>query len=665
VVVPDLMTLENCTMADNDSQLPTTPDDEWQQQSRWIALLLIFVSMSAVTAHMVDGRPLRSANDRSRWCTVWSIVERDTYEIDEIRQVRGWDTIDLVRHNDHFYSTKPPLMPRMVAEVYRAVQWATGWTLTENTAETTQTILFLVNILPMSIALWCLCSLFRRYCEQRFGALFLMMVVCFGALYLPYLTVLNNHTVALTSIIFAITLAISITVEGKESWWRYALCGMFAAFGCCNELPAAAFGAILFLFMARHNFKRTALAFVPGALIPLVAFFMANYAATGSWKPFYMYYGTEKYLFVHEGIPSYWMSPKGVDSSRDSFWTYFMHCTVGHHGILSLTPIYIITLFGWIGLGSWWNKKLRAYIGMGILLTIIVLGFYLSKTENYNYGGVSVSLRWTLWLTPFWLLAMIPVLNAVGRFRVVQVVACSLLSVSVFSAWYPSGSPWTQPWTYRLMDHLEWIDYSDARPKFDRKHSSWIGSLPEGTAVENAWIRYESYDTSGTVEAVTLAMAAPIEAGKCPIVVTWSKNDAIVSQNFVIDANAFREGKIPSAFLLADESDPITTEVLQFFQGVPKARLYSSSQIRHVRLAMRKDAFQCHKGYTYIEIPASSGKRQYVRDVWYTDEVPFGVVQWEDRVLELPAKTELSRKYWRAVACGEFYPREEKQVENK
>ncbi|MCA9057152.1 MAG: hypothetical protein KDA85_01575, partial [Planctomycetaceae bacterium] len=73
--------------------------------------LIIMVATAVLAAAVLTARPLQSANDRSRWATVWSLVERGTYQIDEIDQVSGWSTIDKVRHRHapnepwHFYSS--------------------------------------------------------------------------------------------------------------------------------------------------------------------------------------------------------------------------------------------------------------------------------------------------------------------------------------------------------------------------------------------------------------------------------------------------------------------------------------------------------------------------------------------------------------------------------
>lgn len=621
----------------------------------WFAIALIVCSLSAITARLIDGTPLRSANDRSRWCTVWSLVERGTYQIDEIRQQSGWDTIDLVRHNDHFYSTKPPLMPRLVAEVYRLVKLSTGYDLLKDTAEATWLVLFIVNIIPAGIAMWMLCSLIRRYCDDTFSQAFLISATCLGTLFLPFLTVLNNHTMSIVFFVYAIGLAVSIAVEHKHAYWRFALCGLFAAFAVCNELPSAPLGLILFGVLLRASFVRTATCFVPAALIPLVGFFVTNYHATGSWKPFYMFYGTEKYLFVYEGVPSYWMNPQGIDQAIDSTATYFFHCTVGHHGILSLSPIFVITLLSWLAPWLWWKSPLRWVHASGILLTAIVLGFYLTKTENYNYGGVSVALRWTLWLTPFWLLAMIPLLNKIGRWWLVRIPCLLFLGVSVFSAWYPANSPWTQPWLYRVMEQQKWIDYSVPRPEFPFKRATWIGAFAEGDQDPEYWMTMHSVAEGRVVEFTLRDQGGTADEREFAIESPFGQYNL---GEMTADLNKFRRGFPPHQFVSHDGMPVEDQRTLTFLQGVPKPRLYSSSRIRYVKTDLRTDAFKCHVGYTYADAEVDGVPLRVIRDVWYCEEVPFGVLQFEERIQNKNNGQTVSRSFWRVSDCGKFLPRE-------
>ncbi|MBT5019343.1 MAG: hypothetical protein HON04_11430 [Planctomicrobium sp.] len=626
----------------------------------WYAFFTLLTFVCVITAKLINTGPLSSANDRSRWCTVYSLIEENTYQIDEIRQRSGWDTIDLVRHNDHFYSTKPPLLPRIVAEYYRVIKLATGLNLTDNTDSVTNIILFLINIIPMAIAMWLMFKLIRRYCTNTFGQFFLITATCWGTLLVPFLAVFNNHTIGTTFIIYSLYLAITIVAEEKKCWWRFAICGLCAAFGVCNELPAAAYGLALFFILLKTDPKRTLLAFVPMALIPLGGFFLTNYHATGGWKPFYLYYGTEKYRFVFDGKPSYWLDPQGVDQAKDSFAVYFMHCMVGHHGIFSLTPIFLITLVSWLTPNLWWKSKLKPFHILGILLSIIVIAFYMTKTENYNYGGVSVALRWTLWLTPFWLLIMLPIIDRFGNSLFLRMPAILLLSISLFSAWYPANAPWTQPWIFKVMENMEtqdkkkWIDYSTPRPKFDRKVYSWIGALPEGDLQPDYWIEIVTQNSDGTTGFIRLEDAGPTENDVRKLIVTRNESAKV----YLFDGRRMEKGSPPAGYISNEDGTEVTRQELDFFRGVPKRRAYGSSRIRYVGTGIRKDAFKAHVGYTYVEVPDEEGKRnRYQRDVWFSEEVPFGFFQFEDKVTDLETKSLLSQQNWKLKAAGKFLPR--------
>lgn len=634
----------------------------------WFAFFSLLAFVSVITARLLDTAPLKSANDRSRWCTVYSLIEEDTYQIDKIRQVSGWDTIDLVRHDEHFYSTKPPLLPRLVADVYRLVKWATGWDLLENTEYVTRIILFLINILPAALAYWLMIKLVRRYCTNQFGAYFLITAICWATLLDPFLVVFNNHTVGTTFIIYSLYLAITILAENKHCWWRFGVCGLTAAFGVCNELPAAAYGLALFFLLLKANPKRTLLAFVPMALIPLGGFFLTNYQATGGWKPFYMYYGTEKYRFVFDGKPSYWLNPQGVDQAKDSFWVYFLHCTIGHHGIFSLTPVFLLSLLGWLACPLWWKSRLKSIHLLGIALTIIVIGFYLSKTENYNYGGVSVALRWTLWLTPFWLLAIVPLFNRFGSWQILRIPALLFLCFSIFSAWYPANAPWTQPWLFKVMEQWEveegkkLIDYSSPRPKFDRKVYSWIGALPEGELQTDYWIELATYFASGEQSFIRLADGGPVESGLRKVMLTHDREQTA----YLFDPQKLSGGKPPADFITHLDGSDLSEEELSFFRGVPKRRAYASSRIRYVGTGLRKDAFKAHIGYTYVDVGKENSKKiRHQRDVWFSEEVPFGVFQFQDKVTETKGKSLLNQQNWKLVAAGKFLARKSDQSEEK
>lgn len=633
---------------------------------RWaIYSVIISVAMILTTARLFSSPPLQSANDRSRWCTVWSLVERGTYQIDEIRKVRGWDSIDIVRHEDHFYSTKPPLFPTMVAGIYWCGKHALRWNMLRETDKTTDLILILVNIFPMAIALVLLASMCERYSKVFLARVMLVATASFATLLTPFLTALNNHTVAATSLIIALWSLLRIVSDGKSSLFHFAICGIFAAFTCCNELPAAFLGVLIFLMLFRNNPSRTMAAFVPAALVPLIGFFVTTYLATGGWKPFYMYYGTEKYVYTFEGIPSYWSRPKALDRGVDSPPVYFLHCMIGHHGIFSLTPVYLLMFGTWLSYSRWKASALRPAILLGAIMTAVVITFYMTRTENYNYGGNSVALRWVIWLTPFWLLTLLPMFDHLCQSTRKFTIVLLLVGVSVFSAWFPYSSPWKSPWIYSTMSRAGWLpQYRGVRVIFDVPHYTWFDKLSTANERDkNYWVELGCRNMSGGLTVLRMADGGPMtlnDEDLRRIDVSWSQNGAVVD-NFSIHVSVsdFDQGKPPIDYLRWPTIEPDEQTIaqrLEFLQGLPKSKRFYARSTQYIKTNVRKNAFGCRRGYAYINVRGEPGGQLYQHrsDLWLSEEVPFGTVRWLMNVSKRPNGEIQNRRAFEVIAVGKF-----------
>ena len=413
--------------------------------------------------------PMFSANDRSRWATVYSLVHGDddhyhTYKIDQIIKVPGWNTIDKVSLPDqddvpHFYSSKPPLLSNIVAGIYWGLNRAYGYNLIDQHYETIYMILLIVNWVPYIFCLGLLAVIVERYAQSDLSRILVVVAAAFGTFWSPFLVTLNNHTVAICSVICTLYPLLRILKDGERSWWLFAACGFFGAFTACNELPAASLGVVLFVLLVVKAPKQTLLIFVPAAMIPVAAFEYTNFLAVGRWEPAYSLFGTSAYLYPG----SYWKDPKGIDKGGDSWPMYLLHCTFGHHGIFSLTPLWLLLIAAWLR-ATFLPKKtaeapLTLMTWLSLILTAVVLGFYLKQTKSYNYGGVTSGLRWTFWLIPFWLLGLVPLVDAWGSKRLFRVVTVVLLGISAFSVRWPHMNPWQHPWLYKLMEANGWISY--------------------------------------------------------------------------------------------------------------------------------------------------------------------------------------------------------------
>jgi hypothetical protein len=92
-----------------------------------------------------------------------------------------------------------------------------------------------------------------------------------------------------------------------------------------------------------------------------------------------------------------------------------------------------------------------------VYLTVVVVGFYLVISNNY--GGNTSGPRWLFWLTPFWLLTMLPVADWLAGRRWGRIMALVMLAVSVVSVTFPAWNPWRQPWIYHWLDSQGLIPY--------------------------------------------------------------------------------------------------------------------------------------------------------------------------------------------------------------
>lgn len=651
-------------MSTSNASEPTTLQELPQQEVssrklRWfVYVLLLTVTMGQNLAAIFNSVPLQSANDRSRWCTVWSLVEEGTYQIDTINRRSGWPSIDKVRHEGHFYSTKPPLFPTMVAGLYWIIKKTTGLNLNQDLNDVAHIILIIVNLLPMLIALILICMMVERYARNDFTRYFVVIAGCFATLLTPFLLTLNNHTIAATSTVFALYPFLKIRLEQDYKKRYFILAGFFAMFTCCNELPSALFGLIVFGLLYKANPRLTCLFFVPAALIPLIGFFGTTYAATGGWKPFYMYYGTEKYLYEYQGIPSYWKNPQGLDQNLDSPLVYFFHCTLGHHGILSLSPIYLLTLASWLCIGKAKEHVLKPTLWISMILSVVVLGFYMTRTGNYNYGGNSSALRWMLWLTPFWLLSMIPLLDAFSDKRWLKILGVLCLLGSVYSAHRPLHNPWQAPWIFSLMQKAGWIDYSQPPPALDRPLTTWLYSIPKSTdEIPEPFVEFTGPGINGRLIKLRIELkptiGADAEKNLRTIQVTkFLGTKTVETKRYTIDIVAFEAGKWPKKFLHWPGQGVSQSEqnaAYRFFYGMPRPRKYNPGKIRHLFTPLRDDAFRCQLAASQVSVVFASStgaeqKLRYRKDLWLCDQIPFGIAKIEGSVYDQRTNQLLNRQ---------------------
>lgn len=521
-------------------------DNTWTDADRlrWaVYWLLIAVCLGnavgrifAVTAEH-NRHPFLSANDRSRWATVRSLVDHQTFAIDEVIKDRYWDTIDKVYHlgpdgKYHYYSSKPPLMACVLAGEYWLIKNTVGMEISEHPYYVGRAILIVTNGLLLFGLLWATIWIVERYAKSDFARIGIVATVAFGTFLTTYAVTINNHSLAAMSVAIALFCGLRVWCDDRSDARYLAGAGFFAACAAVNDLPAFSFFGLLGLAMLIKRPAGTLLYGVPAAAVILGASLLTNYIAHQSWRPPYAHradgevLGTleekmhgaldknevpaelkdvlgkhdialsdqaeiitretgNRWVVLDMGIDrryaiqrtdgnievrdwdnwydydtSYWKPgvKKGVDKGEKSIGVYAFHVTLGHHGILSLTPVWILSL---LGLGLWLSEKgsLRQVAGFILLLTLICVLFYIFRPlKDRNYGGMTSGFRWAFWLIPLWLTAMIPVLDRWKNARWGQLLFAVLLLFSAVSASYSALNPWIHPWMYTYMGYLGWME---------------------------------------------------------------------------------------------------------------------------------------------------------------------------------------------------------------
>ena len=225
---------------------------------RLTAQLVIIAAVSLALGHCLRQPTQMGANDISRWCTVWSLLERGTYVIDDcpwqletqdkvLREPKGASGPS---SGKHYYSSKPALLPTLIAGLLYPARKATGipldrvvlqqrqerWTQkadpdspngVKGVLETPKDpakwpayifyfkpVTVLLNVVPYAIFLALFVRRLDRLALGDWTWFFCVIAAAFGTYLLPFTQTLNNHTVAAWSVFFAVYAFLRIWDDG-------------------------------------------------------------------------------------------------------------------------------------------------------------------------------------------------------------------------------------------------------------------------------------------------------------------------------------------------------------------------------------------------------------------------------------------------------------------
>lgn len=348
------------------------------------------ISMIMVIWNLQDAS-LDNANTASRYATIESLVDYGTFYIDKSRYVH---TIDKYKVDGHYMSSKPATLPTLAAGVYWVYQRLTGEKISTHEGNVVRLLSFATGGLGHLVFL----IFFYRLCwillERELAILVAVAAASFVYLGVAYATHINNHSIGAAIGVVGLYYAARLRLGKNPRPWHWPLAGLALGLLPAMDPSSVAITACVGLYLLTHDWKRTLYAFLPALLPGIVLHFALTWHISGSFKLFTFNSELKRFKEFH------FRNPGDIDALREPKTIYAWNVLFGHHGLFSMTPIYL--------LGAWelGRSLLRrrylaeSLVALGSLAAFLV--FFIVRTRNY--GGWCVGMRWLVPVMPFLLL---------------------------------------------------------------------------------------------------------------------------------------------------------------------------------------------------------------------------------------------------------------------
>jgi hypothetical protein len=407
--------------------------------------LRIALAVSLITAAWVlvcTQQDHMSVNPASRYATMEALVEHGTFTIDDTHLVSR--TVDKVKWEGRFYSSKPPLLPTLLTPIYAGVRAVTGEGFREAMYPTARVMRVFVAFAPWAIAMVLWAALVFRLTPREDERALLIIAMVAGGLPTAYGSHLDNHSFAFGALVAAAVAAAPVVQASKTlTASRAALAGLAAGAAVTFDLGAAPLSGLMVVWVAwtQRSRPRVAVSLLAAAAVPLACQVAISYAMTGDPRPFYLLGASYDYP------GSYWNNRAEFDALSEPKWRYALHSLIGHHGLFSVTPWLVLAL-------PWFFRReetpaAEALRRVAIAATLFIVAYYVRKTTNY--GGRCVGMRWYMVLHPVLAIAAARTISRYGMAARRPVLLGVLIALSAVSALPGAINPWEEGLVHALL----------------------------------------------------------------------------------------------------------------------------------------------------------------------------------------------------------------------
>ncbi|VTR91000.1 Uncharacterized protein OS=Chroococcidiopsis thermalis PCC 7203 GN=Chro_2615 PE=4 SV=1 [Gemmata massiliana] len=436
----------------------------------WLVAWVLACAAFAFAA--VSARPFASSwNDGSRLASVESLVERNTFCIDEsvflnppaelfARGTPAYDpdnalaqrgTLDKLRIDGRYYSDKPPLVSVPLAVAYRGLMQLGLPAPSQRPDVFAHVVCVLLSGVGFAVAVGCMWSLGTRIGLSP-GWRFAWLAAFALATVLPaYTRSANNHIAQLGAVAAICVLLCRIAdraAEGRTAWASLVAAGFITGFAYNLDFGVGPPLVPVVLVIVAIRTRRVLPVLVCGAaMLPCVVTGHAiNYAIGGDWlrplnmHPEYLNWPGSPFETTMTGV----VRPRPLAQLAYTFDLLF-----GKKGFLTHNPPLLLALAA--GALVLWRRGTTHRTELLGLIAWCGMGWAMYGVLSKNHGGGCVTVRWFVpFLAPgFWLLAKI--IREKTEFRRDFVVLAAWGLPLAVSAWIVG------PWWARVVPLYWWV----------------------------------------------------------------------------------------------------------------------------------------------------------------------------------------------------------------
>lgn len=389
-------------------------------------------------------------NQNSRMCLVRSIVDHQTFTIDECKEdseeIEFANTGDWSFYDGHYYSNKSPGLSFMAVLPYAIAQYGFQFVLPEDHERTVLLGAYFSTVCTTALLSAILCLLIFHICNYCFSmsirdSLLAAIFYGCGTIAFSYSTTFYCHQPAAFCSFLGFLLLLHIRKDSEQKGYYVLLAGFSAGLAVLIEPSALIILAALFIYLVCFKETRKLLPlFIVGCIPPGLAQVIYNVVCFSHPLASSYNYANDVVMWKREG------QLFGIPSPAILFQLFFSL----HRGLFISSPIFLMALPG-----MFFFFKDRKWRAEAAFCTAVSLSFIALIASFYAWhGGSAIGPRYLLPAFPFAFMLVIFALKKYPRTVTCLGLFSLIINLSITLVGNEIPRPMTNPLNDVILPHL-------------------------------------------------------------------------------------------------------------------------------------------------------------------------------------------------------------------